>query len=533
MEIPIVVIAEKNSVAVEIAKVFPEYIVTSVAGHIKKITFKKYSNAPWLKTKLEDLLKDQLIYVNSEYASKSLSNIRSVKKLGPIHLILAMDPDQEGDLIAQHVLKEFSDKELHKVSKIKLESLSKKGITQAFTKLEPLSGSEGHSADLRTRLDLLFGSILSRYISLESFKCSNRWVTFNSGRVQTPTLKFVQDRTRERAHFNPEVYYMLKIEDNPYIGAHSLSKKYTTPPTTESTVMVSHTGSTEYIVPPRSGLNTDELLNLLSKEHAVFKKINSATTNLLSAMYLSGKISYPRTDNNTYANYIDLLTDTVKLYEQQFKINAIVPTLVPSKVVTDHSPITPLVSSSTLTDPLEKKVLGTLYNHLKKVLSGPNVYKKHTFSTQIHSESVSFSILEPITRVFEDGLTYSMVKPEPLFEVKVSVLEKTTKPPAHYNSASLLKQMKKEGVGTKSTRATILEGLLKNEYLKYTENDLLITNKGDYLCNYWSSRWPNIVSPELTKNIERLFPLPGVQDVTKNYEYYCKLLDELLRVKKI
>ena len=120
------------------------------------------------------------------------------------------------------------------------------------------------------------------------------------------------------------------------------------------------------MVEPKSGLNTDELLNLLSKEHAVFKKIDSKITDLLSKMYLEGKISYPRTDNGSYNNYYDLLIDTGKLYEKQTKITPIIPKNTPSKTITDHSPISPLVNSIDIQDPLEKKVLKTLYDHLKK-----------------------------------------------------------------------------------------------------------------------------------------------------------------------
>lgn len=533
MDIPTVVIAEKNSVANEISKVFPQYIVSSVAGHIKKLIFKNHSSSPWLKTKLLNILQDQMIYVDSELAQKSLSNIKGLKKLGSIDLILAMDPDQQGDLIAQHVLKEFDPKKLNSVRKIKLESLSKKGIQQAFENISPLDGTEGYSADLRTRLDLLFGAILSRYVSLDTFKQSKKWITFNSGRVQTPTLKFVKDKTQEILSFKPEDYFMIKLTDNPYIGEVQLPQKYKEPLVNSTTLEITHLGQEEQKIEPKPGLNTDELLTLLSREHAVFKKITTSTTNLLSTMYLEGKITYPRTDNNSYENYKDLLVDTSKLYEKEFNCKAILPPLNSSKNTTDHSPISPLVSISEVSSPLEKKVLETLYNHLKKVFSGPNIYIRHYFITTINTQPIKFSLLHPIKKSFEDGLVSTKVDAHPKFNVKCELLKKTTKPPNPYTSSMLLKQMKKHGVGTKSTRTTILENLVKNEYLIYKDCTLKITPKGNYLCNYWSSKWSQIISSSLTKDIEELFPLKKEENIHLEYKKYQLKLSNLITTNPV
>ena len=525
------VVAQKNSVANSIKKVFPEYLVTSVAGHIKKLVFKKYNNTPWLKISLPEVLEDQLIYVNSEFARTSLRNLEVINNCPEFTLILALDPDQEGQLIGQHVLSQFNRSKLKDVYKVNLESLSESGIRKAFSERHKLSGSEGHSAELRSRLDLLFGTILSRAVSLDTFSKTKRWTTFNSGRVQTPTLNFVRERELERKNFKSELYQMIKIEDNPHIGPLLLPHRFShLDPLSE--LEVSHLRSERVTVPPRLGLNTDSLLSLLASEHAVFKKINTSTTGLLSALYLSGKITYPRTDNNEFNNYKDLLQETALLFERETSLKAIVPEYPTSSKVSDHSPICPLVLSSLAETDLEKKVLDTLFNHLKKVYLGPNEYVKHHLSVRISGKELKFHVLEVIEKNFEDDLVSSRDVKIPRedngkFLVPVRVESRETKPPSQYTSSTLLQKMKRCGVGTKSTRATIIENLLKNGYLVYSKNNLNITEKGVYLCSYWSHHWSQITSPTLTENIESMFPITSrevIAEVQKKYKKELKAL---------
>ena len=138
-----------------------------------------------------------------------------------------------------------------------------------------------------------------------------------------------------------------------------------------------------------------------------------------------------------------------------------------------------------------------------------------------------------VEKKYDDGLSSSKILIEPIFKVNFEYIKKNTKPPAYYNSASLLKCMKTNGIGTKSTRATIIEGLVKNLYLSYCKYELIITGKGEYLCNYWKYKWPSIVSPSLTKDIEKLFPINSDIEVQKYYEKYKLLLKDLIVSNKI
>ena len=95
-------------------------------------------------------------------------------------------------------------------------------------------------------------------------------------------------------------------------------------------------------------------------------------------MYLKGIITYPRTDNNSFANYPDLYKETSVLHQKHFKNCKIeLINMQKENKITDHGPICPLKTIDQVPDELQKKVLNTLFNYLKKVYSGANRYKRH------------------------------------------------------------------------------------------------------------------------------------------------------------
>ena len=525
----VIVIAEKASVENQIKKVFPEYHVTSVSGHIYQLVFKKYDKSSWLKTKLEDILDDSLMYIKSKSATKSFSNLKQVKDLKPTKIILACDPDEQGALIESHILDYIAPKNAE-IYKVKLESLSTEGIKKAFSNMESYSDVGALSGELRGKLDLRFGAILSRLISLNTYYKSKRWTTFNTGRVQTPTLNFLVKRMNDQKNFISKQYYQVELMESQYLPKHLIPHQFEDP-IKDTNLEIKHLKVEPEVILPKKGFSTDKLLITLAKEHAVFKKLGTPVTSLLSSMYLKGYITYPRTDTDSYDNYQDLLEEIGVLYEKQHNVKPVFPTLQKQTKVTDHSPIVPLITSSQTQDPLELKVLKTLYDGLKKTLSGSNQYNRYFFSTLINNQKLNFSILKPTSRNFDDGLAY--VENLPLvipssFNVNIQVLSKSSKPLPPYTHATLLTQMKKQGVGTKSTRTTIIENLVKNEFITVVKNTLCPTEKGMYLSKFWKLNWPAINSAELTKEIEELFPLKDKEQLLEYQNRYLKQLKGLL-----
>ncbi|RLI29395.1 MAG: DNA topoisomerase I, partial [Candidatus Hecatellales archaeon] len=84
---------------------------------------------------------------------------------------------------------------------------------------------------------------------------------------------------------------------------------------------------------------------------------------------------------------------------------------------------------------------------------------------------------------------------------KVEALQKFSEPPPRYNPASLLKAMEDLELGTKATRAEIIETLYQRGYI--TGERIKVTDIGFTVMEVLSQYCPSIVSVELTRNLER------------------------------
>jgi DNA topoisomerase-1 len=83
----------------------------------------------------------------------------------------------------------------------------------------------------------------------------------------------------------------------------------------------------------------------------------------------------------------------------------------------------------------------------------------------------------------------------------LEMLEKETQPPSRYTQASILKEMESLGLGTKATRAHILQTLYDRGYIK--EQSIHVTKLGEMVSSALEKYCSEIVSPDLTKVLEK------------------------------
>jgi len=84
---------------------------------------------------------------------------------------------------------------------------------------------------------------------------------------------------------------------------------------------------------------------------------------------------------------------------------------------------------------------------------------------------------------------------------KVKIEEKQTKPPNRYSPASILRELEKKNLGTKATRANILETLYNRNYIK--EKSIQATELGLRLIDSLEKHSPIIIDEQLTREIEK------------------------------
>ena len=78
--------------------------------------------------------------------------------------------------------------------------------------------------------------------------------------------------------------------------------------------------------------------------------------------------------------------------------------------------------------------------------------------------------------------------------------EKETKPPARYNQASLIRELEKRGLGTKSTRANIISILYNRKYVEGKK--IKVNELGEHLIDTLKKYSNKITSEELTREFE-------------------------------
>jgi DNA topoisomerase-1 len=194
-----VVIVESPAKAKTINKYLgPDYEVVASYGHVRDLPPKDGSVAP------DDDFR--MIWQVDPKAQKRLSEIaQSVKSAD--RLILATDPDREGEAISWHVLEILKDKGAlkdKKIERVVFNAITKQAVTEAMQNPREIDGALVDAYLARRALDYLVGFTLSPVLwrKLPGSR--------SAGRVQSVALRLVCDREREIETFVPQEYWSIE-----------------------------------------------------------------------------------------------------------------------------------------------------------------------------------------------------------------------------------------------------------------------------------------------------------------------------------
>ncbi len=110
--------------------------------------------------------------------------------------------------------------------------------------------------------------------------------------------------------------------------------------------------------------------------------------------------------------------------------------------------------------------------------------------------------------------------------VKRVILEnKFTNPPPRYNPSSLLRKMEEEEIGTKATRAGIIQTLYDRKYIR--EEKIVVTDLGFEVIDVLKKYCPTVVSSELTRNLEE-----RMNEIQQGRETRENVLHEAIEILK-
>ena len=474
-----------------------------------------------------------LAYAPVEKVPKEKDIIRSLKNLAKKadHIIIATDFDREGELIGADALsccREVND--WAPVSRARYSAFTKPEITGAFSNLVDMDMNLAAAGGTRQDIDLIWGAALTRYLTL--VRQSGFGNVRSSGRVQTPTLALVVARERERMAFVPEDYWVIRGSfgegGDAFEATHSTARFKSE--AAAAAAMANVDGATgarvssverkKRTVQPPAPFNTTSLMAAASAEGIT----PARTMRIAESLYMSGYISYPRVDNTVYPGSLDL-AEVVKAisgnpayapYCKKLLAGGPLHATRGKQETTDHPPIYPTAKATP--DDLDASAY-KLYNLIARrflaTLSDAAVVEGTKVSLEVAGPAAS----APETFVargdvlakpgFRAIYPYGLKKDEQLPALEegetiafngAKCAKKQTEPPARYSQGKLIQEMEKLGLGTKSTRHSIIERLYN---VKYLVNDPIEPSQlGMAVIDALDSFAPHITHAEMTAQLE-------------------------------
>ncbi len=461
-----------------------DWVVVPLRGHISDVEFpKKYSY--WVGTDLKKLVDAEIEYTGTE--AEIIHGLKSLAKSAD-EVVIATDADREGESIGVEALNylKASNPEI-RAKRAYFSAITKKDITDAFAKLAEVDYNFADSADSRREIDLIWGAVLTRFLSLVSGKLGKDYLSV--GRVQSPTLALIVEREKERLAFRKKTYWELKAifeKDSKKFEAEHRKGKFWGKSEAEAIHLQKHTHGTvkgikrqkRVLKKPTPFNTTDFLRQATSIGFSAAQAMDSA-----ERLYQMGYTSYPRTDNTVYSATLGLrevLGELSKVSEFRKDSEALLArkALGPSrgkKETKDHPPIHPVTAA-----PKEKlsghdwKIYELICRRFLATLSDDAVTENLAVEIFLGSEPFVAHGQKILEQGWKAVYPYSEITEVILPELRegesvkldrLDMLEKETQPPSRYSQSTLLKLMEDLGIGTKSTRHSIIQKLYGRQYI--------------------------------------------------------------------
>ena len=502
----------------------------------------------------------------SDFSKKYYDALVSLVK-NASSLTVATDYDVEGEVIGLNIIRFIAGQE--DASRMKFSTLTSDELNKSYEeKSQSLDWGQGIAGETRHFLDWFYGINLSRAL-MNAIKTTGSFRIFSIGRVQGPSLSLIVQKERLISLFEPKTYWQVfitltkpKIEliHNKDIFNKSQLKAFEN---LKGKTGTAETKKSEQHLQPNPPFN---LTTLQTESYRLFGINPGKTLQIAQSLYLNGLISYPRTSSQKLPpsiGYKEILNSLAEAYNVKNLIKNDKP-VEGRKSDPAHPSIYPTgqnIGSTSLSDD-EKKVYelivkrflslfmedAVLENKTIKVdvyIGGKNVNSKSQNKLNNKSSKTDSAINNSASgsggREEDDGLNKltfikkgssvkkaswlsiypRKIKEEELPDVngKVTVAdsrteEKQTQPPKRYTPASLISELEKRNLGTKATRASILETLYDRGYVK--GQSIEATPLGMSLIETLEKHSPIIINEQLTRVFEK--EMESIQQAKKDYK---------------
>jgi DNA topoisomerase-1 len=465
----------------------------------------------------------------------------------------ACDFDIEGSIIGYCILK-YACRDKQKAAKrMKYSTLTTEELQESYSRMLPSLDFTLIQAGLaRHEIDWLYGINLSRALTT-AVKCSSgQYATISTGRVQGPTLKFLVEREKTIKSFVPKPYWTVtaKIVINGEVYAADFEKVLESQQEAASVVNGCKTkeGNIEAIILKEFRQNPPfpfELVALQSEAYRIFRYMPMRTSNIAQRLYMDALISYPRTSSQKLPSAIGYRTILEKLskasaYSKQATELLSKPYLKPNegeKTDLAHPAIFPTgnLPDNPVATP-ESKIFDLIIHRFMAVFGEPAFRQTVKVTVSVNGKCFCLNGIRTLSEGWlrfyrpyvevKDKVLPPLNEGQKITVKQVSMKQNFTKPPTRYNPRSLLLKMEKEEIGTKATRAGIIQTLYDRKYLSGTCS-IVVSDLGFEVIEILTQYCPTVISPELTRRLEQ--EMNQIQEGTKTKEAVLKSTVKVLK----
>lgn len=454
--------------------------------------------------------------------------INAIEMLGKkaTEFTLACDFDIEGELIGWNALR-FLCKQKDG-NRMKFSTLTKPDLVEAYENKSPtIDWGQALAGETRHKLDWFYGINLSRALT-KSVKTAGSFKIMSIGRVQGPALKLLVEKEKEIMAFVPQPYWQLQMLAEAHkqkVEAWHIKDKFFDKNEAEKifekvkkekSALVKEVKKSQHEQPPPFPF---DLTTLQTESYAQFGINPKETLEHAQQLYLAGLISYPRTSSQQLdpkLGFKNILTHLSKqkefgeLCEKLLKQGKLLPRNGP-KTDPAHPAIYPTGTIPEELKPRTRKIYELIVRRFLATFGQPAVRESINVSLLVKEEIFVASgkrTVEPGWHVYygpfvkyEEKELPAMKEGEKVVVEKINKLEDQTKPPKRFTPSSIIKELEKRNLGTKATRAEIVDTLSERGYV--TGQQLQVTKFGLETATVLGKYSPRIMDEALTRHFEK------------------------------
>ncbi len=505
-----------------------DYIVRASVGHVRDL--------PKSNKKAIDIDAGFIPhYEVSKGKHKVIAELESLTSEAK-EVILATDPDREGEAIAWHLAELL---ELKNPKRVVYQEITKDAVQEAFKHPRKIDQNMRQAQEARRVLDRLVGYDLSGLI----------WKKvrygLSAGRVQSPALRIIMEREREIRAFTPEDFWVLTAQAK--ATSENFNLTCIKEPTNEkeakkiieigknSTWHIKDVKESESKRAPRAPFTTSTLQQTASTRLGYSP---SNTMRIAQKLYEKGLITYMRTDSPSLSKqaqrqalaFINSKYGKEFVQSRNFKSRsknaqeaheAIRPTNL-SKIqagnTTDEQKLYSLIwvrtVASQMTDAKIKrmKVLANIIETKNKIPDFVTRGSRVVFDGWLKADPLAKG---------DDTQVPAVKKGDKIKVTDITAEAKQTQPPNRYTEAGLIKELEKRGIGRPSTYASIMKTLNDRGYVTKVGKTLTPTDTGDVVSSFLEDHFKQYISDTFTADMEN-----ELDEMAEGKREYAKTLKE-------